>query len=58
MNTKEEVDEFLHGYQSVGNCDISKVHYYMALVYCHFISLGNNTQYQQFVREWLKANIT
>ena len=58
LNTAEEVNEFLRGYQSVGHCDTSKVHYYMVLVYCHFISVGNNTQYQQFVRNWLKANVT
>ena len=56
LNTAEEVAEFLRGYQSVGACDKNLVRYYMVLVYAHFISVGNNPSYQQFVRKWLAEN--
>ena len=56
LNTQEEVLEFLRGYQSVGKCDEQLVRYYMALVYSHFISVGSQPEYHQFVQNWLKQN--
>lgn len=57
MKTKEELEEFLHGYESVSNCDRSLIHYYMILIYARFVFMGND-DYKAYVRNWLTANIS
>lgn len=55
LKTKKEVNLFLNGYCSIGSCNKQYVKYYMALIYCHFISVDkNNQQYAKFVTKHLK----
>ncbi len=57
LNTDQEIVEFLKGYKSENSCDTDKVKYYMILIYCHFIAVGSNAEYKDFVRGWLKGKI-
>ena len=58
LKTKEEVEEFLRGYKSVGEYNRDYVEYYMVLVYSHFISFNTNTKdYIEFVKNVLKDKI-
>ena len=58
LKTKEEIDEFLRGYLSVGVCDKSYVEYYMIQIYSHFISVDKkNSEYKEFVKNWLQDKI-
>ena len=58
LKTDKEVKEFLRGYKSLNPCNVNYVKYYMILIYSHFISVTKeNSQYQEFVRKWLKRKI-
>lgn len=58
LKTRQEVDKFLEGYLSLNKCDLSKVNYYMVLIYAHFISVNKeNKEYKEFVKKFLKENI-
>lgn len=58
LKTDKEVKEFLKGYKSLNSCNIDYIKYYMILIYSHFIAINPTcTQYQEFVRKWLKKQI-
>lgn len=50
LKTNEEINLFLEGYQSYGECNIEYIKYYMVLIYSHFISVDKqNEEYKNFV---------
>lgn len=53
LKTDKEVRKFIKGYKSIHVCNVKRVWHYMVLIYSHFISVGNNKKYQDFVRKWL-----
>jgi aminoglycoside phosphotransferase (APT) family kinase protein len=55
MKTKEELEEFLRGYESVSPCDRALIHYYMVLIYARFVFMGNE-EYKGYVCDWLTQN--
>lgn len=56
MNTKAEIFEFLRGYQSLNTCNLSYIKYYMALIYAHFIELGDE-EYRVYIKKWYQDNL-
>ena len=56
MNTREEIELFLHGYASAGTCSRESVEYYMVLIYTYFYSIGRDTPgYQAYVMDVFRA---
>ncbi len=56
MKTEAELQAFLDGYTSSGQCASGLVRYYMVLIYTRFLKAGDE-QYEQYVREWIWKNI-
>ncbi len=52
LRTEAELQEFIAGYSSVAECDLTLVSYYMILIYVRFLKFGDE-QYEQFIREWI-----
>lgn len=51
LRTKEELNLFMRGYQSVGSCEIAYVMYYMVLIYSYFYKIGSDDPaYQAFIQ--------
>lgn len=51
LRTKEELDLFMRGYQSVGICEKAYVKYYMVLIYSYFYKIGgDDPAYQAFIQ--------
>lgn len=53
MQTREERQEFLKGYASLGSCDPALVRYYMVLIYTYFLKAGDEA-YEQFIRREIR----
>lgn len=53
MQTEAELEEFLAGYASAGECDLALIRYYMVLIYARFLKFGEE-DYQLFVREQIR----
>lgn len=56
MNTEEEAQKFLVGYQKYGVCDVHAVTYYMAQCYVHYLAYCNDLEYCSYAVEWLSAH--
>lgn len=55
MKTIEEVEEFLKGYESIGECNREYVYYYMIQIYSYFYTFKScSEEYKTFVKELLK----
>ena len=55
LNTPEEVQLFLDGYQSLENFNRDYVNYYMVLIYCYFYKIGkNNESYKQYIKSFFE----
>ncbi len=52
MQSREEAREFMKGYTSVADCDLTLVRYYMVLIYVRFLKFGDE-EYERFVRAWI-----
>lgn len=57
MQTEAELQKFISGYSSVGNCSHGLVRYYMVLIYTRFLKFGDE-QYEQFIREWIATAVS
>lgn len=54
MKTKEEIEEFLRGYEAVCSCNRTYVYYYMIQIYSYFYTFKSNSEeYKSFVKELL-----
>lgn len=54
MKTEEEVNRFLEGYSRVGTYNKESVKYYMCIIYSYFYTVGKESEYKEFVYNWLK----
>ncbi len=57
LNTPEELELFLNGYESAGRCNRCNVRYYMALIYSRFYDIGRDEPgYREYVARWLRQS--
>ena len=58
LKTDKEIKEFLRGYESINKLNRDYVKYYMALIYCHFLTVDRkNKKYQKYIINWLERKI-
>ena len=58
LKTEEERACFLRGYQKYSSFDEAAVRYYMAQIYCYFLTFsGDEREYCDYVRSWLAGLI-
>ena len=54
MDNKEDIDDFLNGYKTIGNYDNEKLKWCIINAYCHFYLMNKDIKYRESLLNTLK----